>query len=237
MKQKEEYDVLVQFIQSISHFSSVTHFTSSPLPYPAGPLTPTLVKMHLPLSFLIRDRSLQHRRAHLVLRELLHSDRLHDARFFVHGTDASLPRDFGRRASPVSAVVQFQVAIVSRLGRDRCGRGRGVIVIVPLPYGLGDSSYRHQASEAVSRAASARSVAATPAGSREVELRGDLGGKVPEEVRHREQRAARDARSDFRHTERERATSALVGQRRREMRESTYVQSANGKSVYDLSLL
>ena len=202
-----------------------------------GPITPTLMKMHLPMSFLIRDRSVQYRRAHLLLRVLLHSDRLHDARFFVHSTDASLPCNFGSRPSPVSAVVQFQVAVMSRLGRDRCGRGRGVVVIMPLSYGFGDSSYRHQAGEAVSRAASARSVAATPAGAREVELRGDLGGKVPEEVRHREQRAAGDARSDFCHTGRERITSALVRQRRRETRETTYVQSANGNSVYDLSSL
>ena len=79
---------------------------------------------------------------------------------------------------------------MSRLCRDRGrggGGGGGVVLIVPLRYRLVGSSHRHQASKAVSRATSARSVAATPVGAREVELRGDLGSKVPEEMWHREQ--------------------------------------------------
>lgn len=156
--------------------------------------------MHLSWSFLIRHRSLQYCRTHFLLRKLFHSNRLHDARLFVHRSDAPLPRDFRRRASPIPAVIQLQVAVMPRLGRNGGGGRRGVIVIVPLPHRFGGSSHRHQAGEAVSRAASARPIAAAPAGACEVELRGDLRGKVPEEVRHCEQRAAGDARGDFCHT-------------------------------------
>lgn len=135
-----------------------------------------------------------------MLGKLLDADRLHNPRFFIDLTHAALALDFRRWASPVAAVVQFQIAVVTRLGGDGSGGG-GVVVVVPLRHRLVDPSHRNQAGEAVSGAASARSVAAAPAGARKGEFRGDLGGKVSEEVGHCQQRAAGNAGGDFGNTE------------------------------------
>ena len=102
-----------------------------------------------------------------------------------------LSRDFCRRASPIAAVVQFQVTFPS---------GLGVILVVPLRHGLDDPSYRDEAGDTIPRGSSTLSVAAALAAAGEGELRGDHGREVTEEVWHCEQGTAGDARGDFRYS-------------------------------------
>jgi hypothetical protein len=127
-------------------------------------------------------------------------------RFLVYQFREHIPCDLRRRTLPIAAGLPLQVAVAPGLGHPRGGQGggSGVVVVMSLRHGLHAPPHGHHAGHLVLHDAPAVMVVAPAAlaGPREGYFRGNLGCTVPEEVRHREQRAAGDSRGDFCHPRR-----------------------------------